>query len=161
MAKNIVRSFAQGNIGEKLVQDAFIKAGFNCEKTQAKLAHDLVFDNDKHIEVKYDIMSAKTGNLAIEFFNSKKGTASGISATSAMYWAHVVLNTDGTNSIYLALVSKLKEWIQNNKPLKTVTHGGDDNASLYIYECTHILGDESPFKQITSDCNLKELINEL
>lgn len=161
MAKNIVKSFAQGNIGEKIVQDIFNSTGFVCEKTQAKLAHDLVFDGDQHIEVKYDIMSSKTGNLAIEFFNSKKGQASGISATLAKYWAHVVQNVDGSNSVYIALVEKLKAWLESNKPLKTVTHGGDNNAALYIYECSRILGDTSPFKLISKECNLREVLNEL
>lgn len=86
------------------------------------------------IEVKFDLMASKTGNMAIEFYNSKLCKPSGIAATKAKLWA-VVLNGES----YICGVARLKMFLKDNKPLKTISSGGDNNASLYIYKLEKIL----------------------
>jgi hypothetical protein len=86
------------------------------------------------VEVKFDLMASKTGNMAIEFFNTKMCKPSGIDATDSALWV-VVLESKG----YVCSVGKLKDFIKRNKPLKTIISGGDKNASLYIYKLEHIL----------------------
>jgi hypothetical protein len=122
-----------GDIAEKWVADLLQECGINSFKENKK---ELKFDF-KHnppefmSEVKHDVMSARTGNIAIEFFNPKKAEFSGISATHANLWFHVV---PVPKSVWVTSVKELKSYIINNKPPKIVTLGGDNNASMYLYK---------------------------
>ena len=77
---------------------------------------------NKKIEVKFDKLFHRTGNLAIEF--QSRGKESGICTTEADYWAFVL---DKTGIIMIIdreiLQEKLK--VIPNKKVK----GGDDNTS--------------------------------
>lgn len=145
---NIVKSFKIGNKGEDIVIDIYTKKGRKCEKSNGKINHDLILDDTFYLEVKYDIMSKRTGNIAIEYHNSKKNTPSGISATKADFWVHIAFTKTGDRMVYIAPVSELKKWIADNKPKKVIIAGGDDNADLYIYGQDIAFGDGSPFKRI-------------
>ena len=87
-------------------------------------------------EIKYDIYAVRSGNIAIEVFNPKKGSPSGLTATKADLWIHI------TDEIHVANVSKFKEWVENNKPFRIISAGGDDNATLYLYKKDAIFNQE-------------------
>lgn len=135
-------SFKLGKQGEEFALGLLKYAGFEAEKTKKELLeYDLEFKVGRKthtVEVKFDYMSVKTGNIAIEFFNTKKGTPSGIDATKADIWMHLILD-NGNIVAWIAKTSELKEYIAKNAPKRTITNAGDDNASLYIYNADKLL----------------------
>ena len=86
------------------------------------------------VEVKYDEMQAATGNIAIEVYNSKSNKPSGLSATKADLWCHVL-----KDSVWITSVKKLKEFCKEHKPLRKVGAAGDGNASIFLYKTDDIL----------------------
>ena len=86
------------------------------------------------VEVKYDEMQAKTGNIAIEFYNSKLDRPSGLSATKADLWCHVL-----TDSTWITNVDKLKKFCEETTPFKSFNYAGDENASILLYKTDDIL----------------------
>lgn len=90
-------------------------------------------------EVKNDVMASKTGNVALEYFNSKSKKASGITATKADWWVHKI---DG--ELWIIRVADLLNFTKSEKPRKIINGGGDNNADLLIYE----------IERFTSKCKL-------
>jgi len=86
------------------------------------------------VEVKYDEMQAKTGNIAIEIYNSKSGKPSGLTATKANLWCHVL-----QDSTWITSVEKLKEFCEDTPPFKSFNSVGDGNASILLYKTEDIL----------------------
>jgi len=93
-----------------------------CNISDGKVNYKLTF------ECKNDVMAKKTGNVAIEYHNSKKNEPSGVSRTSAVFWAHKI-----GGIIWIVSVKALKDFIDVTKPVKVIESGGDDNANLLIY----------------------------
>jgi hypothetical protein len=133
-----------GTTGEKIVAKVMRDSDIECEKESD---HEKRYDHDLNckigrkkftVEVKYDAMAQKTGNIAIEHHNCKKDEPSGIARTTATIWAHVVLD-QGFPTVWIANTKKLRVWIENNKPFKEIYAGGDDNACLWLYRDTDIL----------------------
>ena len=90
---------------------------------------DCIFNNIRFtIEVKHDIFSRISGNFAIEFYNSKSCKNSGITATKANFWCHIV-----KDEIFIIKTSDLKKFIVKNEPKKILYDVGDDNACIYLY----------------------------
>jgi hypothetical protein len=81
-------------------------------------------------------MAAQTGNLAIEFRNSRTGRDSGIAATRSHIWVHVIPKP---LSVYVARTADLIRFTAEEKPLRVVRGGGDGNADLFLYKMDHIL----------------------
>lgn len=86
------------------------------------------------VEVKYDEMEDATGNMAIEIYNPKSDKPSGLTATKADLWCHVL-----KGSIFITSVRRLKEFVRNNKPFKTVGKAGDGNAKIHLFKTDDIL----------------------
>lgn len=126
------------------------------------------YDYDLHIslngieftvEVKLDKMASVTGNIAIEFYNPYQGKDSGLSSSKADFWAHLVYEK-GNVEIWFCPLKKLKEWISANHPKRIISQGGDNNASLYLYDKYFIL--DSTFVRVdtlSADDFLKGLPN--
>jgi hypothetical protein len=160
------RDFSLGKQGEKLVEKIFQKNNveFNLNTDKEKLKdYDALSKIGKKkftIEIKFDWLSQKTGNLAIEYFNSAKGEKSGIDGTKADIWIHIILDQDNPTA-WATSVKKLKDFIKNNKPWKVVERAGDGNASLYLYNDMKIL--EAIFSRIDmiNEDEFKKLIKEL
>jgi len=87
------------------------------------------------IEVKNDIYSFRSGNIAVEYYNSKSNKPSGINSTKADFWCHIIKGEP-----YIVSVEELKKFIQTNQPLKTINSGGSGNADMYIYKIDNIIG---------------------
>lgn len=117
--------------------------GVEAEKhySKAKDSHDLDCKLGRKkfkCEVKYDVMAEKTGNVAIEYHNSKRDEPSGINVTLADIWVHII--TDSNNrTMWITSVKNLLVFIQNNTPYKTIIGAGDKNACLYLYKAKDIL----------------------
>ena len=86
------------------------------------------------VEVKYDEMQAKTGNIAIEIYNPKSAKTSGLTATKATLWCHVL-----QESIWITSVKKLKKFCEDTVPFKSFNSVGDGNASILLYKTEDIL----------------------
>lgn len=95
------------------------------EKNHNELGYDIAGDEATY-EVKYDITSKQTGNVAIEYMNN--GKPSGISTTKADYWVYVYhLDNWVWQMMYVEEFKRqLKE---NNFQRKT---GGDGNKSSLL-----------------------------
>lgn len=79
-------------------------------------------------------MAARTGNLAIEYYNVKKASPSGISSTKSDLWV-VVLE----NEVWISATRKLRKYFNETKPHRTIECGGDDNAAFKLYRKEEIL----------------------
>jgi len=162
---NIHQSFAIGNTGERFVLQEFSSKNIQAVKYDGinKQSHDLdcVLGKKKFkVEVKYDVMAQKTDNIAIEFYNIKQKKPSGIDATKANIWAHVL--ADGSNlTLWLASVKGFKAFIKTNKPFRTIECAGDDNASLYLYRTDNVLDVILHRAETLDKDNLHKLIRKL
>jgi hypothetical protein len=149
------------NIGHKAEQEVvtfFEELGFSSEfnKSEKLSDYDIKIEKDGHtflLEVKDDRMSKRTGNVAIEFYNSKSCIESGISATKADLWVHKI-----KGEFYIISVSKLKDYVLNTEPKKIVFGGGDDNSDMYLYSIGDFLDETVKLDDLRSvDCIRKLL----
>lgn len=160
--RNIQGDLAKGKEGEKMALHQFTRCGatggLNDDK-ETRYEYDIYFElNEKKwtVEVKYDQMANKTGNIAVETFNPKLGKTSGIARTKADLWMHILSESE----VYLARVEDLKKFISENEPDKIIDRGGDKNAKLYIYAKKFIT--KIAFKNIATLSNkqLKKFLKE-
>lgn len=84
------------------------------------------------VEVKYDMMAKKTGNLCFET-NNKKGDLTGIASTLANEVHYVVPKDDGF-VLYLFLTKGLRDYLYDEKNISKfrVVKGGDRRATSMI-----------------------------
>lgn len=138
-----VRDLRLGDKGQQIVVAIFNKCGLSSTIVDSKNPNRSFWDiettgidgGDFTTEVKYDVYEARSGNIAIETFNPRSGKPSGLGITRAFFWAHVLAD----NSVWLARVSDLKKFVQDQPPKKVVECGGDDNATLLLYQNSIIL----------------------
>lgn len=154
------KSQSIGNIAEELLKKTLESYGYKISINNdynKRYDYDLKIENSNiTFEVKYDLYSSKSGNLAFEFFNSKKMTDSGINLTKAKYWVHVI-NENNIPVIYICNTEKLKNFIKIKEPKRIVFSGGDNNADIKLYSKDDVI-DIILFK-LTHNL-MKELINE-
>jgi hypothetical protein len=131
----ILADFDAGNKAEKIVMGVYEELGFTCAGTPSRKWSDWDIETTMpkdgivfHTEVKYDIYANKSGNIAIETYNPKIEKESGLTATKADLWVHIV------DTVNITTVKKLKEFVGNTEPKRIITAGGDDNATLYLYD---------------------------
>ena len=150
--RDFKRDLGKGNAGEKRVIELLSKFAPTKKVPHTTHNYDLVLthnDVDYSIEVKTDFYAKKSGNLAIEFHNSKLDAPSGLNATGAQLWVHSFLD-----KIHITTVDELKKFCKKNKPLKTVIAGGDSNSNMWIFEIDRI---GKIFHEINEE-NLEEVI---
>lgn len=151
--KHVLKSMRIGAVAEDLLVENLISFGHIAERNPDKSTRyefdvTSTFNGQKFLfEVKYDVMASRTGNIAIEFWNSKKNAPSGLSATKSDFWVQVLEEPTG-RVIYITTVDDLKNFTKFEKPLKTIIAGGDKNSSMYIYEKERIL---TCFTELSAD----------
>lgn len=142
----LAKSFFIGRQAEeyvvKLLKGCGVEAEHNeSESYKKKQEFDIKAKISKKkftLEVKFDVMACRTGNVAIEFWNSKKNEPSGLSATKADIWSHVILD-DNNMTVWMANCDTLREFVEDN-PTRTLMKAGDNNAAIYLYPEDDILG---------------------
>ena len=99
-----------------------------------------IFKNGKKIEVKYDRIAHKTGNIFIEY--QSRGKASGIATTDADYWIYKIEKTECAMILPVAyLKERLRFYYKNNMYL---SDGGDENTSKrFLIPINKIITNES------------------
>lgn len=154
------RDLRLGQIGQQKVVDIFTKADIPIKENTDKKRlskYDLIFpfaEKDWTIEVKYDLYAAKSGNIAIEYFNPKTGKPSGIMATLSDFWIQVLTNPD---KVFMIKTEKLRKFLSSRPAHRIIGSGGDGNASLLLYTMDSILGE---FVEIDSN-NIQQIMKEL
>lgn len=149
--KSIGRDLSLGSLAEQKVIKILTDSGVECCKNNDKTTRsfwDIETKEGLKFEVKYDLYSSRSGNIAIEFFNPKSQKPSGLGCTQADFWAHVLPGDE----CWICRVAELKKFCEETKPLKVVT-GGDDNSSMYIFKKDVILAvftkvDENNIKNV-------------
>lgn len=129
MTNQLKKDLPRGHVGEDIVMEYLKREGHKSVKRIIgnHKEYDILIDDGKiSIEVKMDVMSKETGNIAVEHENY--GKPSGIKTTTANYWAFIYWYKD--------------EWyggIFQTKALKKIckkawsVNGGDDMASkIYL-----------------------------
>lgn len=120
--------------------------GFQCETNNdhsKRSEYDLILVDIGTIEIKNDLYAAKSGNVAIEYFNPKTNQPSGIDITTSDIWCHII-----DDKIYVVKTSILKEFIKTEKPKRIVEKAGDGNANLKLYKIEHIMTILTPIENI-------------
>ncbi len=137
--KKFLGSLRVGNFGQRMIEEELIKLfGVEILETHNGGGWDFKAKLQEKIflaESKFDIRSAETGNIAIEFFNSKIGKPSGISSTISDVWFYLL--PDMTK--WFASVLTIKQFLVDVKPLRTVYGGGDNNSDMVLYKKEDIL----------------------
>ncbi len=82
------------------------------------------------LEIKNDLKSGQTGNVAIEFESRNK--PSGIANTKADYYIHRLYNKDGTFEHHMISVNRIKRLIREEAYTKIVI-GGDRGSRTKMY----------------------------
>jgi hypothetical protein len=135
------RDLERGKKGEQKVIDIFISHGHTTESntTKGELSfYDIKISTmgDLTIEVKNDEYAKRSGNIAIEVFNPKSNKASGITATKADLWVHIL-----EDEVWITSTKNLLDFTKTAKPHKIVDRAGDNNATLLLYKKEHILNE--------------------
>ena len=160
-------SFQKGNLGEDFAKEVLEKFGVLCEKNtdyEKRYDYDLSCKLGKEkftIEVKFDDKSASTGNLYIEYHNSKADKPSGVTVTKSNLWIQVLPEEDGLKTVWVTSVSSLRNFMKEVEPYKKIAFGGDDNSAGYVYAKETILN--KLFKRIDNldKKNAIKLIKEM
>lgn len=153
----ITKDLQVGKDGEIAVQALFAKFGYILDfvdKPNRKFYDLISGDGLVMVEVKNDLYAARSGNIAIEYFNSKLNSESGLTSTKANIWAHIFCG-----KIHLAKTSSLRKFVTDEKPLKIISRGGDKNASLLIFPVDHILPIFTPEDNLTKAI-IEEMLRE-
>lgn len=130
---NMLRCLDIGKAGENIVLSLMEQAGLKPQVVN-EVCHDIQFTLNRKkykCEVKYDIMSEKTGNIAFEYSNHK-GDPTGILRTTAHIWAHLV--PDGSHTtVWICSVDTIKKLLNEVKPKRIIERAGDGNANIMLY----------------------------
>lgn len=136
----------RGGEGETKVKNQLEQLGYKCEsnKERKNLSYfDITIEPNITIEIKNDFWAKKSGNIAIEFFNSKLNKPSGITITKSDIWCHII---DG--EIFVVATQDLKNFVHTEKPKRIVYKAGDGNADLMLFSIEHIMKIFRPIKEI-------------
>lgn len=138
MKQKFHRDLKLGNDAEKKLGELLEKSEF---KTQYKNLpeYDLVCEGNGvsfTVEVKFDKMASETGNVAVEFYNTKKCEPSGITKTTADLWCFVF---EKPSEIWLTATKRLREFLICKTPFRSIFGAGDNNAALKLYRIEEIL----------------------
>lgn len=138
---NICRDLRFGGIAEVSFIKLMDKAGFPSAKSVGRnIEWDIesLHNGEKFTtEVKFDAYEHQTGNLAIEYHNSKQDKPSGIMATKAFFWCFMLADT----AIWITKTSELMDYVETYRPVKNIKNAGDGNSCIYLYESSHLLSE--------------------
>lgn len=147
-----LRDLGESQVAVDLLLDFLIDKGYVAHELEGKKEQrngDIRFypkgdmDNPMDIEVKFDKMSRRTGNMCFELSNSKKAT--GIASTLADRVAYICPIKNGGFDVFMFVTSELKDFLFNKKNASKVKikKGGDGNKfSLALVKFDTIISEE-------------------
>lgn len=141
--KKFLSSLDAGNKGQKFFTDILDACGVTYELSKT-IEYDVktISPFKLTFEVKFDLFAARSGNIAIEIWNTKKNAPSGLMATTSDFWVQVLSEKE----IWVCKTSDLRATIDRVTPLRQVD-GGDNNSRMLLYQKEKIL--LPPFVQLT------------
>lgn len=129
----------EGEKAEQLVCDILNRADIQASRDKtAGYKWDIILEHEGKkagVEVKFDKYEKKTGNIAIEVFNSRQNKKSGLSSTLAKFWVCVLSNGE----VWITLSELLKKYTKENEPLFKSYNSGDGNANILLYKKRDIM----------------------
>jgi|LULG01.1.fsa_nt_gb hypothetical protein len=138
-------SFQKGKKGEDFAKKVLEGFDILCEKNEdydKRYDYDLVCEMNGRrftIEVKFDDKSSSTGNLYIEYHNSKADKPSGVTVTKSDLWIQVLPEESGLKTVWVTSVKSLRDFMEKVEPYKRIAFGGDKNSAGYVYTKEAIL----------------------
>lgn len=147
---------AAGKHGEGLVRQLLETLGTVTSPKGKESRWDLVLSYESGtkvtFEVKNDLYAARSGNLAIEFYNPKSGKPSGIESSEADVWVYLA-----AGGIYFTGRQKLRDYMARTTG-RIITAGGDGNASMVLFPMAAIL--PAVFTQLLDPSDLESIITK-
>lgn len=119
----------------------------------SQAGHDLLFRLGRRLlraEVKHDFLVDRTGNVALELWNTRRGAPSGLSATCADLYLYV-LGAGGSSGLWAASVPALKRFVDGCGDYREHEHAGDGNARVRVYKKNTFLAPFSRLDLLTKD----------
>jgi|SRR5690606_36268239 len=152
-----VGDLAKGQEGETWVRSLFAKNNLYTYDSNDKKVDFWVSFRPKtrkySVECKNDLMSGKTGNLAIEWLNPNKIIGTGVFSSDIDLWCHIAYNPNPI--LLINSINSLIEFVSQNKACRYITRAGDGNSSIYLISIERALN-EGMF--IKGDTKLKSKI---
>lgn len=165
-----VKDFEEGRVAEKFVMDLlseqYSDRGFAAHISELprerqsegdfEVVIDKPVDDTFTVEVKFDKMAAKTGNLCFEFANGK-GKPTGIAATQADTVVYIVPQSDSSVNLYWFNSDELRDYLRDsdNSSKIRVVQGGDRRAyTLLLLSTDSVESDKLAFRIETVDAKL-------
>jgi hypothetical protein len=142
----IVKDLEDGKNGEKRVKKTLEEMGYECEFNSDKTLrsdYDLIITGIGTVEIKNDLYSGKSGNVAIEYYNPKSDKPSGINITKSDIWCHII-----SGVVYVVKTEDLRNFVNTAVPKRDIKKAGDGNASLKLYTIEHIMTILVPIEEI-------------
>lgn len=135
------RDLAIGEMAEKEVCKILEKAGMESTKNKDRSTDISVLIGNRifYGEVKFDILAYKTGNMAVEYANSRTGMPSGILSTTSDFWFAVLGDIGKKMEVWICSTEALKNHFQQNKGYKDVEGAGDGNATIRLFRLDTVL----------------------
>jgi hypothetical protein len=150
-----VKDMAASKEAVGLLMDFFADQGevvVECDKATQQLG-DIKLerpDGDVYVEVKYDIMAKRTGNLCFELANNKGAT--GITTTGAT-WVYYVVPCEGTQRLIFAFeTAALRSFLDTSKCVKIKNGGDGKRFTLAIVSIKDIIA-SAPHKSFFLSAN--------
>jgi hypothetical protein len=138
MKNSFKETVAAGNFGEQFIIRLLANSGISAVKNPSKdKAEMTLWDIEATvdgqvftIEVKFDKYEKKSGNIALEYYNPRKGKASGILATNSDLWVFVL---NDPISAWVCRTDDLVHHFHTEPCVRDIACGGDGNAAMKLY----------------------------
>ncbi len=91
-------------------------------------------------EVKFDIYAAKSGNLALEYRNTRSGKPTGILASRSDFWVVGLGTRSSLDELWVAPTSLVRHYfLWSDRAVRDVKGAGDGNADIRLFPKDDIL----------------------
>ncbi len=127
--EEFARSLREGHFNELrvalyfMLEGAFVRIGYEDHRYDLKVL--LPGRPPFSVEVKWDKRAGETGNLYFELENTRQGKPSGVAATQADVWCHVLGQGD---EALLVPVDALRSFLEKGHFERRRTRGRDSNS---------------------------------
>jgi hypothetical protein len=132
---SFAKSLAVGRVGEARVAEVLAADGVAVSPTsRADQGRGDLRADGVLLEVKYDLYEARSGNVAVEFFNPRAGRPSGVASSGSDGWCFVLADRSAWVCPTPALRTHVEAGPAGAGFRRLSLAAGDGNASLALYD---------------------------